>query len=55
VLWASSLIALKVAFRAYAPMIVIWGRMVVGSLCFLLPPPRCARSASAVGICAIWC
>ncbi|MGB5230299.1 MAG: DMT family transporter [Desulfoprunum sp.] len=39
VLWASSFIALKVAFRAYAPMIVIWGRMVVGSLCFLFLLP----------------
>lgn len=36
VLWASSFIALKIAFRAYDPMVVIFGRMVVGSLCFLL-------------------
>ncbi len=35
VLWASSFIALKIAFTGYHPMIVILGRMVVGSLCFL--------------------
>ena len=35
ILWASSFIALKIAFRAYSPMIVIWGRMLVGSFCFL--------------------
>ncbi len=34
-LWASSFIALKIAFSSYSPMIVIWGRMLVGSLCFL--------------------
>ena len=31
-LWASSFIALKIAFKSYSPMIVIWGRMLVGSL-----------------------
>ena len=35
VLWASSFIALKIAFQGFSPMIVIWGRMIVGSLCFL--------------------
>jgi len=35
-LWSSSFIALKIAFRSYSPMIVIWGRMLVGSLCFLI-------------------
>ena len=35
-LWSSSFIALKIAFKSYSPMIVIWGRMLVGSLCFLL-------------------
>ncbi len=40
VLWASSFIALKIAFRAYSPMIVIWGRMLVGSFCFLFLLPR---------------
>jgi len=34
-LWASSFIALKVAFKGYDPMIVIWGRMVIGSFCFI--------------------
>jgi drug/metabolite transporter (DMT)-like permease len=33
-LWSSSFIALKIAFKSYSPMIVIWGRMLVGSLCF---------------------
>jgi len=35
VLWASSFIALKLAFRSYDPMFVIFGRMVVASACFL--------------------
>lgn len=35
VLWASSFIALKLAFQGYSPMVVIWGRMVIGSLCFV--------------------
>jgi drug/metabolite transporter (DMT)-like permease len=35
-LWASSFVALKVAFRSYDPMVVIFGRMAVASLCFLL-------------------
>jgi len=34
-LWSSSFIALKIAFQGYQPMIVILGRMVVGSICFL--------------------
>lgn len=34
-LWASSFIALKIAFRAYDPYVVIFGRMLVASLCFL--------------------
>lgn len=40
IIWASSFIALKLAFRAYDPMVVIFGRMAVGSLCFLLILPR---------------
>lgn len=36
ILWASSFIALKIAFRGYDPMVVIFGRMLVGSVCFLL-------------------
>ncbi len=35
-LWASSFIALKLAFRAYDPMLVIFGRMAVAACCFLL-------------------
>ncbi len=34
-LWASSFIALKVAFSAYDPMVVIFGRMAIASICFL--------------------
>ncbi len=34
-LWASSFVALKIAFRVYDPMVVIFGRMLVASLCFL--------------------
>ena len=36
ILWSSSFPALKIAFRAYDPMVVIFGRMAVASLCFLL-------------------
>lgn len=35
ILWASSFVALKIAFRAYDPMVVIFGRMLVASICFL--------------------
>ena len=34
-LWASSFIGLKIAFTGYDPMVVIFGRMLVASLCFL--------------------
>ncbi|QGY40790.1 EamA family transporter [Pseudodesulfovibrio cashew] len=34
-LWASSFIALKVGFRHFDPMVVIFGRMFMASLCFL--------------------
>ncbi|WP_026362508.1 DMT family transporter [Geopsychrobacter electrodiphilus] len=34
-LWASSFVALKIAFLSYHPMQVIFGRMLVASLCFL--------------------
>lgn len=34
-LWGGSFIALKIAFRSYDPMVVIWGRMVVACLCFV--------------------
>jgi len=39
-LWASSFIALKLAFVDYHPMVVIAGRMVVASLAFLFLLPR---------------
>jgi drug/metabolite transporter (DMT)-like permease len=39
-LWASSFIALKVAFRTYDPMVVIFGRMAVACLCFAVFLPR---------------
>lgn len=39
-LWASSFIALKIAFVDYHPMVVISGRMIVASLAFLLLLPR---------------
>ncbi len=35
ILWASSFIALKLAFRAYHPMVVIFGRLAVASVCFM--------------------
>ncbi|MDO6477012.1 DMT family transporter [Alteromonas sp. 1_MG-2023] len=35
-LWGSSFIALKIAFAEYSPMWVIFLRMVVASICFLL-------------------
>ncbi len=38
-LWGSSFVALKIAFRDYHPMVVIFGRMLVASLCFLLFVP----------------
>jgi drug/metabolite transporter (DMT)-like permease len=36
VLWASSFIALKLAFESYDPMVVIFGRMITASLGFIL-------------------
>ncbi len=35
-LWASSFIALKIAFASYSPMLVIWARMLIASICFLV-------------------
>ncbi|WP_207063107.1 DMT family transporter [Motiliproteus sp. SC1-56] len=35
-LWASSFVALKFAFRYYDPMLVVFGRMLVATLCFAL-------------------
>jgi drug/metabolite transporter (DMT)-like permease len=39
-LWGSSFIAMKLAFQDYHPMVVIFGRMTVGSLAFLCFLPR---------------
>jgi drug/metabolite transporter (DMT)-like permease len=36
ILWSSSFPALKIAFRTYDPMVVIFGRMAVASLCFMM-------------------
>ena len=36
VLWASSFVALKIAVQSYDPMVVIFGRMFVASIFFLL-------------------
>ncbi|MBP8037542.1 MAG: EamA family transporter, partial [Desulfobulbus sp.] len=35
VLWGSSFVALKYSFQEMRPLAVIFGRMVVASLCFL--------------------
>ncbi len=35
-LWAGSFSAMKVALTAYDPMVVVFARMLIGSLCFLL-------------------
>ncbi len=40
ILWASSFVALKLAFRGYDPMVVIFGRMLVACFCFLPFMPR---------------
>lgn len=38
VLWASTFIALKIAFKAYDPMVVIFGRMLIASCCVVFVP-----------------
>jgi drug/metabolite transporter (DMT)-like permease len=38
-LWASSFVALKLAFRGFHPMQVIFGRMFIASLCFIIFVP----------------
>ena len=38
ILWASTFVVLKLAFRIYDPMVVIFGRMAVASLCSLFFP-----------------
>jgi drug/metabolite transporter (DMT)-like permease len=42
-IWASSFVALKLAFRTYDPMVVLFGRMALASACFLIVLPRLAR------------
>jgi len=42
-LWASSFVALKLAFRSYHPMQVIFGRMFIASLCFVIFIPSFRR------------
>jgi drug/metabolite transporter (DMT)-like permease len=42
-LWASSFVALKFAFQTYDPMVVIFGRMFVGTLCFVFFVKRFQR------------
>ncbi len=44
IIWASSFIALKLAFRSYDPMFVIFGRMAVASACFLFFLPGFLRN-----------
>lgn len=40
VFWASSFIVFKLAFKSAHPYFIIWGRMIVASLCFLVFLPR---------------
>ena len=37
-IWASTFVVLKIAFRAYDPMVVIFGRMLVASACAIFFP-----------------
>jgi drug/metabolite transporter (DMT)-like permease len=43
-LWGSSFIALKLAFTAFEPMLVIFGRMAVASILFLIVFPKLGAS-----------
>lgn len=43
-LWASSFIALKFAFKTYDPLIVIFGRMLVASICFIIVAKRVTKA-----------
>ncbi len=43
-LWASSFIALKFAFRTYDPLVVIFCRMLVASICFLIIAKRVTKA-----------
>ncbi|MFT5721529.1 MAG: drug/metabolite transporter (DMT)-like permease [Motiliproteus sp.] len=42
-LWGSSFIALKLAFQVYDPMVVIFGRMLIASVCMFLVLPKLWR------------
>jgi len=44
-LWASSFVALKLAFRGYHPMQVIFGRMFIACLCFIVFIPSFRKVA----------
>ncbi|QJB58143.1 DMT family transporter [Pseudodesulfovibrio sp. zrk46] len=35
IVWASSFVVLKIAFNHFDPMVVIFGRMIIASICFL--------------------
>ena len=48
-LWASSFIALKLAFESYHPMVVIFGRMLVAAVCFLFLAKRLGGSQRRPG------
>ena len=41
--WGSSFIAMKIAFRDFAPLHVIFWRLAIASCCFLLILPRLRR------------
>lgn len=43
-LWASSFIALKFAFRTYDPLVVIFGRMLIASICFIIVGKRVTKA-----------
>lgn len=42
-LWGSSFIAMKIAFRAYEPLHVIFWRLAIATCCFMLLLPRLRR------------
>jgi len=43
-LWSSSFIALKFAFRTYDPLVVIFGRMFIATICFFIVGKRITNS-----------
>jgi drug/metabolite transporter (DMT)-like permease len=43
-LWGGSFVAMKIAFRSYDPMVVMFGRMIVASLCLLFFLKRFSRT-----------